>query len=490
LLDLLICHKIINTSNPIDPKYITSIWEKVKNSKSKGIFIDCCILIGEILTKFYNEDLQDKFFEEVFDIFKNTINTTSEDHMYYSKFEIFLLSILTKINNYSYILNADNFLYLLENFKPEIKLNICNTILSQIVDSGNKITDPYLVFSLLRIGKYVHDSIDVFTPDTKRKAISKSLVNFIRKVDFGIDYENLLNFYTDARGAYNELDEVIELLIKEVQRICIDTFRVVKGKHKKKTLRFCKVCIAYCQITIPSLRSLHNQLKLLLWTAEIALSNNLISECDSLVKNLITIIQRLINENEKLDIEYLNEYIGNFTSFLIIVPSNPEAPFQLIQGINNIFSEISNKNTYVLRVKMIINLAIIRYLTIQLQTKLPYHIPNVDSNDEIFTKDESFKAESQLLLEQTISAILEDISELDSKLSTYDMEEYEFLLNYCIDCATCFSTHFEPTKYSNGVSLKMLELAKKYLQHIKKNNKTFPQEIIDRLTNYIGKINI
>jgi hypothetical protein len=487
---MIICHKIINSSNPIDPKYITTIWEKVKKSKSKGIFIDCCILIGELLIKFYNEDMQDKFFEEVFDIFKNTINPTAEDTTYYNKFEIFLLSILTKISNYSNILNADNFLYLLENFKPEVKLNICNTILSQIVEGEVKISDTYLAFSLLRIGKYVHDSIDVFTPDSKRKNIANTLSNFIRKVDFGIDYENLLNFYTEARGAYSELDEVIELLVKEVQRICIDTLKIIKGKHNKKTLRFCKVCIAYCQITIPSLRALHIQLKLLLWTSEIALSNNLISECDSLVKNLITIVHRLVNENEKLDISFINEFFGNFISFLVVVPSNPEAPFQLVQGINNIFTEVNNKNTYIMRVKMIINLGLIRYLTIQLQNKLPYHILNVDSNDEIFTKDEGFKSEGQTLLEQTINTLLEDISELDSKLATHDFEEYEFLLTFCVDCACCFSNLFEKSKYSNGVASKMLELAKSYLEHIRKNNKSFSQEIIVRLNNFIEKLTI
>jgi hypothetical protein len=488
LLYMLICHKIINTTNPIEVKYITTIWEKVKKSKSKGIFIDCCILIGEILIKFYNEDMQDKFFEEVFEIFKNTVNPTSEDNTYYNKFELFLMSILTKINNYSNILNADNFLYLLENFKPEIKLNICNTILSQIVDGNAKITDTYLAFSLLKIGKYIHDSIDVFTPETKKKTISDLLSKFIRKVDFGIDYENLLNFYTEARGSYSELDEVIELLVKEVQRICINTLKIVKGKHNKKTLRFCKVCIAYCQITIPSLKSLYNQLKLLLSTSEIALTNNLISECDSLVKNLITIIQKLINESEKLDLKFLTEYIGNFISFLVVVPSNPEAPFQLIQGISNLFAEVTTRTTYLIRFKIIVNLALVKYITVQFQNKLPYHILNVDSNDEIFTKDENFRNEGQALLDQIISEILADISELDSKLSTHDFEEYEFLINYCIRCAESFSNLFETTKYSSNVTSKMLELAKNYLEHMKKNNKSYSGEVIARQTNYIENL--
>jgi len=302
-------------------------------------------LIAEILIKFFPEEIQDKFFEEVFEIFKITINTKNQDIEYYKKFENFLYSILTKINNYSNILNADNFLYLIENFNTEIKNNICNAILNQIINSNEKINDPYLSFSLLKIGKNIHNSVDITTPITVKKEISKILIEFIKKVDFGIDYENLLNFFTEARGAFSDLEEVIETLVNEVQKICIQTFKLVKGKHNKKTLRFCKVCIAYCQITIPSIgisnNNLIKQLKMLLTTSQIALMNNLISECDSLMKNFITVLAKIINDiNEYPDksrVLVIKNLIANFVSFLIVVPSNPEAPFQLITALINLF---------------------------------------------------------------------------------------------------------------------------------------------------------
>ena len=311
------------------------------------IFIDCCILIAEILIKFFSEEIQDKFFEEVFEIFKITINTKSQDMEYYKKFENFLYSILTKINNYSNILNADNFLYLIENFNSEIKINICNAILNQIINSSEKINDPYLSFSLLKIGKNIHDSIDISTPASNKKAVSNLLIEFIKKVDFGIDYENLLNFYTEARGAYSDLEDVIEILVNEVQNICIQTYKLVKGKHNKKTLRFCKVCIAYCQITIPSIgiasNNLIKQLKILLSTAEIALMNNLISESDSLLKNYITIMAKIVEDmkfySDNYKINTMKNLIASFISFLVVVPSNPDSPFQIISGLINVFNE-------------------------------------------------------------------------------------------------------------------------------------------------------
>lgn len=146
------------------------------------------------------------------------------------------------MNNYSNILNVDNFLFLLENFNQDIKLNICRTIMNQVVlQSESKISDPYLAYSLLKVGKIIHDSVELNNTEIQRKEVSDTLNKFIRKIDFGVDFENHINILTEARGTFYELDEVIETLVLEVHRICINTYNIVKAKHNSKTLRFCKV---------------------------------------------------------------------------------------------------------------------------------------------------------------------------------------------------------------------------------------------------------
>ena len=154
-----------------------------------------------------------------------------------------MYNILTKITNYQSILSGDNFLFLLENFEPEMKLNICHTIMQQLIEQKDKITDLYLSLSLLKIGKFIHDSIEVFDPEQKKNEISEILIKFIRKIDFGIDFENYLTFLTEARASYSDLPKVIELLIKEVQKIAINIYKILKGKHNKKTMRFVKICV-------------------------------------------------------------------------------------------------------------------------------------------------------------------------------------------------------------------------------------------------------
>ena len=454
----LMCQKILITDNPLDGKFIAIMWDKIKNCQNKELFIDCCSLLGEILIKFHNEDVQDKFFEEVFEIFKNTFSnssasgeSTQEIQKYFAKFEIFLYNILTKITNYNSILSGDNFLFLLQNFNPEMKLNICHTIFKQLVNQKNKITDTYLAFSLLKIGKYIHDSVEIFSPPEKKKEVSDILTKFINKIDFGMDFENYFNFLTEARAAYYELDSITELLVKCVQKTAIQTYKSVKGKHNKKTMRFCKVCVAYCLITIPSISSIKTQLKLELTTA----------------------------------INFSKSFLG----FLIMVPSNPDDPFQLIRGFMNLFNlETIPKTLLVSRVKLSILLSMTKFVTTQLQNRLPYHVFNVDSNDEIFTGDPKYIGEGNQIVENILTEILNEISEFDGKITPFDFDNFEFLINVCGNCIEMFKYNFQKTNFAINVTNKMFELIKKYIENLGKNNAFGIKDKIEKYKKYFQNL--
>ena len=492
----LISQKILISDNPLDGIYIAIMWDKIKNCKNRELFIDCCSLLGEILIKFHNEDVQDKFFEEVFEIFKNTFSNSSasgespqEIQKYFAKFEIFLYNILTKITNYNSILSGDNFLFLLQNFNPEMKLNICNTIFRQLINQKNKITDTYLAFSLLKIGKFIHDSIEIFSPPEKKKEVSDVLIKFINKIDFGMDFENYINFLSEARAAYCELETVIELLVKCVQKTAIQTYKSVKGKHNKKTMRFCKVCVAYCQITIPSLTSLKTQLKLQLTTAEIALMNNLISECDSICRGIITGIQKEIFNLDKLEADFIINFSKSLLGFLIMVPSNPDDPFQLIRGFINVFNdETLLKSLLVSRVKLSIFLSMAKFVTTQLQVRLPYHVYNVDSNDEIFTGDQKYIMEGNEIVETILTEILNEISEFDGKISPFDFDEFEFLINICGNSIEIFKYNFQKTTFAVNVTNKMFELIQKYIEGLSKNTAFGIKDKIQKYKKYFQKL--
>jgi len=384
---------------------------------------------------------------------------------------------------------GDNFLFLLQNFNPEMKLNICHTIFKQLINQKDKITDTYLAFSLLKIGKFIHDSIEIFSPAEKRKEVSDILTKFINKIDFGMDFENYFNFLTEARAAYYELDSITELLIKCVQKTAIQTYKSVKGKHNKKTMRFCKVCVAYCLITIPSISSIKTQLKLLLTTAEIALMNNLISECDSLSKIIITNIQKEIENLDKLEADFIINYSKSFLGFLIMVPSNPNNPFLLINGFINLFKlETLPKTILVSRVKLSILLSMAKFVTTQLQTRLPYHVFNVDSNDEIFTGDPNYISQGNQIVEIILNDILDEISDFDGKVTPFDFDDFEFLINVCGNCIEMFKYNFQRTNFSVNVSNKMFELIQKYIGNLSKNNAFGVKEKIEKYKKYFQNL--
>ena len=123
------------------------------------------------------------------------------------------------------------------------------------------------------------------------------------------------------------------------------------------------------------------------YIAEIALMNNLISECDSICKFIITNIQKQIERIDKLDTDFIINFSKSFLGFLIMVPSNLDDPFQLIRGFINLFTLPSlPKNSLISKVKLSIFLSMTKFVTTQLQNRLPYHVFNVESNNEIFSR--------------------------------------------------------------------------------------------------------
>lgn len=445
----------------------------------QDLFIEGSTLLAELVMKFHGEEIQDMFFEKVLNNFKILFISKSFDRKTFQKLELFLCSILKRMRNSSNILNIENFLIFIDNFQRDVKMNICLTILKQVLlEDTRSIDDTYLSYVLLKLVKYVHDCI-IFNKklvmDNKQSnnsnneidkissfesiSIFKELENVVivllEKVDYGLDYESYFNFLCEVRNSIFEMQNVIDKIIKKVFNICINTYKIVKGKNSKKTLRFIKVCISFCQITIPSITCKFKKISLLIEAAELSLCNNLISETDSIVKSTISIINECLiedtifnsktilnnsNSNTSLDlkikknIEHLNNMIKKLLSLLVVIPDNPENAFQIIKGIINCMNSlekltISSQIMVIYKDIFLINIysEIVKYLSTQLQIKLPYHVQNVDSNDEIFCGEDNYVEEGTNLLNIAISELLATVESL--KLKSGDIRKYNMKSN-------------------------------------------------------------
>lgn len=136
------------------------------------------------------------------------------------------------------------------------------------------------------------------------------------------------------------------LFVKSVNRLAVDTRRIVGGHHTRKTAAFVRACAAYCFITIPSIASVVSRLELYMVSGQVALLNqclgqgkllHLISQernliicflffladaCFKAALNLIPELPRVleIDGKQKSSEPLLVSYLCNFMSTLLVVP--------------------------------------------------------------------------------------------------------------------------------------------------------------------------
>lgn len=108
----------------------------------------------------------------------------------------------------------DNFLPLVDLFKQEtVKVEVCKNILTSC-SSGHRTCDPVVINALMYLCCVLHDSVNALTVEDERRQIGEILCNIIRKIDYGRDFEQQLNFYVEARAAFANIDAVLFQLVQ------------------------------------------------------------------------------------------------------------------------------------------------------------------------------------------------------------------------------------------------------------------------------------
>lgn len=166
------------------------------------------------------------------------------------------------------------------------------------------------------------------TSDDERRNIGSIIGFFILRVNYSRDFEQQLSFYVDARGIFPNLDSVLHTLVSCVNKLAMDTRKIVKGNHTRKTAAFVKACAAYSFITIPSIISTTLRLDLYLFTAEVALANLCLGQADACLEAALNLLPELpkmleIDGRQRSSEFYLQGYVLKLLSFLILVPVGP-----------------------------------------------------------------------------------------------------------------------------------------------------------------------
>lgn len=237
--------------------------------------------------------------------------------------------------------------------------------------------------------------------DDERRLIGKLISSFIRRADYGRDVERQLAFYVDARAAFANLDAVFVTLVHCVNRLAMETRRLVNGKHNRKTSAFVKGCAAYCYITIPSIGSVSARMDLYLLSGQVALHNQCLGQADACFEAALHIVPELpisvdCDGKAKSSEPYLNEFLANFLSTLVVVPDSPEqGVLHHLRQLLDLVERVPWDSNGAGAAPTLLNA--LDLLTVVAQDVFPYHIEGVVSNDELYGSDPKFHAEIDAL---------------------------------------------------------------------------------------------
>lgn len=97
--------------------------------------------------------------------------------------------------------------------EESIKVEVCKNILV-LSHNDQKTNDPVVINTLMYLCSIVHDSVNALIPEDEYRQIGEIICSILRRVDFGRDCEQQLNFYVMARAAFCNIDLVLAELVQ------------------------------------------------------------------------------------------------------------------------------------------------------------------------------------------------------------------------------------------------------------------------------------
>ena len=122
----------------------------------------------------------------------------------------------------------------------------------------------------------------------------------------------------ECRSAFSNLDDVKERLILCVNRLCMRTLGMVKGRHSKKTQAFVKGCLAFNHITVPSIDNVLKRLNLLVYCGLVGLKNTCLPQTDTFLKAAISLVPEAGSSGQAVN--EVVQWVGLFCGLLVMVP--------------------------------------------------------------------------------------------------------------------------------------------------------------------------
>lgn len=396
---------------------LNDVWKIVSKLTDPAQYISC----AEVWVQYAAKHLSTR---EVNTFLGDIINHMSGGRAYenhYASLQMVMERVLAHANDFETLLTMDKFLPMLDMFQKEsVKVEVCKSIMLHYTKTYQYQTtnDPVITNALMFICRVMHDSVNALTVEDEKRQIGNLICSFVKRVDFGRDFEQQLSFYVEARASFTNLDVIHAQLVQSVNRLAVETRCIVKGHHTRKTASFVHACAAYCYITIPSITSVLMRLELYLLSGQVALLNQCLGQADACLKaalSLIPDVPRIIEVDgkQRSSEPYIVSYICNFLSTLLIVPDSPEqGVLYLTRGLLNVIQNYSWDHQS--NARTTVYLHVLDMLSAASQESYPYHIDMVDSNDVLYGSDPKFIGELNRMCSVVVEEILNHLKYLGS----------------------------------------------------------------------------
>uniref|UniRef100_A0A8C0FBB8 VPS35 endosomal protein-sorting factor-like n=1 Tax=Bubo bubo TaxID=30461 RepID=A0A8C0FBB8_BUBBB len=366
---------------------LNEAWKVITKLKNPQDYINCAEVWVEYTCRHFTK-------REVNTVLADVIKHMTPDRAFedaYPQLQSIIQKVITYIYDFSLLFSVEKFLPFLDMFQKEsVRVEVCKCIMESFINA--------------------------LTLEDEKRMLAALINGFIKMVSFGRDFEQQLSFYVEARSMFCNLEPVLVQLIHSVNQLAMETRKVMKGNHSRKTAAFVRACVAFCFITIPSLSSIFTRLNLYLHSGQVALANQCLSQADAFFKaavSLVPEVPKMISVDGKMrpSDAFLLEFLCNFFSTLLVVPDHPEqGVLFLVRGLLNVIQDYTWEDNSDDKIRIYTN--VLHLLSAMTQEAYIYHVDKVDSNDTLYGGDSKFLTEINKLCETVIAQILDHLKTL------------------------------------------------------------------------------
>ncbi|XP_048130945.1 VPS35 endosomal protein sorting factor-like isoform X2 [Rhodamnia argentea] len=309
--------------------------------------------------------------------------------------------------------------------------------------------DPHIIQLLFGISKSLIDEIDQTSMmDYDYQQPARLITRFVSMVDYGSDVERHLAFLVECRGAFGCINELKEALVHSSNSLAIQGL-----KHSNKQFSFIMSCIAYSEVTIPSISSPMKQSNLYIETAEVALLGGLVSHAEGLTESAVSCLQSLVVNGLPgiADVEGILSSFQKLCSLLVMVPANIGPSLNYAPKSLFVFTDSQSK--LIPRTTTRLFSAIILLSAALSQEILPYNANNfgIPGNDQLFYGDSSYSQELASISQLAVQKLVDVIQWEHSSDARGIM---------ALEACNCIASSFRTSPETSIICVKLLETAK------------------------------